>query len=189
MAFTEDVRLWLSPFPISVGLLALASFAFLAAVYLILETNDPGLREEIRRDSLRSAVALVFFSGLTLALAAVDAKTFFRALTDRSWSMPLITAEGAAAAGAIASLALRRYPLARACAAAQVTLLLIGWGLAQYPYLVRPDVTVFSAAASPGSLRLLLWALAAGAALLFPAIFLLLRVFKWEAISGTSRRP
>ena len=29
----------------------------------------------------------------------------------------------------------------------------------------------------------------AGAVLLFPAIFLLLRVFKWEAIAGTPRRP
>jgi hypothetical protein len=41
---------------------------------------------------------------------------------------------------------------------------------------------------SPGSLRLLLGALAAGAVLLFPAVFLLFRVFKWEAISGTRRR-
>ena len=189
LAFTGDAWLWLSPYPISVGFLALASFAFLAAVYLILETNDPGLREVLRRDSFRSAATLVFLSGLTLALAAVDARAFYRALTGRPWSIPLVAAEVAAASAAIASLALRRYPLARACAAAQVSLLLIGWGMAQYPYLVRPDITVFSAAASPETLRLLLGALAAGAVLLFPAIFLLLRVTKWEAISGTSRTP
>jgi cytochrome d ubiquinol oxidase subunit II len=189
LAFTGDLRLWLSPFPISVGLLVPTAFAFLAAVYLILETEDPGLREEFRRDSIRTAAALVVVSGLTLALAAVDAPDFFRALTGRLWSIPLVAADAAAAAGAIAFLASRRYPLARACAAAQVSLLLIGWGMAQYPYLVRPDITVFSAAASPRTLRFLLAALAAGAAFLFPAIFLLLRVFKWEAISGTPRRP
>lgn len=189
LTFTGDATSWLSPFPISVGFLALASFAFLAAVYLILETNDPGLREELRRDAFRSAAALFFLSGLTLVLAAVDAKEFFRALTGRPWSVPLVAAEAAAAAGTIAFLALRRYPLARAFAAAQVSLLLIGWGMAQYPYLVRPDITVFSAAASPRTLRFLLGALAAGAVLLFPAIFLLLRIFKWEAISGSPRRP
>ena len=189
LAFTGDVTSWLSPFPITVGFLALASFAFLAAVYLILETKDPGLREEFRRDSFRSAGALILLSGLTLALAATDAPEFFRALTGRPWSISLVVADAAAAAGAIVALVLRRYPLARACAAAQVSLLLIGWGMAQYPYLVRPDITVFSVAASPGTLRFLLGALAAGAALLFPAIFLLLRVFKWEAISGTPRRP
>jgi len=189
LAFTGDVTSWLSPFPITVGFLALASFAFLAAVYLILETKDPGLREEFRRDSFRSAGALVLLSGLTLALAAADAREFFQALTGRPWSISLVVADAAAAAGAIVALVLRRYPLARACAAAQVSLLLIGWGMAQYPFLVRPDITVFSAAASPGTLRFLLGALAAGAALLFPAIFLLLRVFKWEAISGSPRRP
>jgi cytochrome d ubiquinol oxidase subunit II len=189
LAFTGDVRVWLSPFPISVGFLALASFAFLAAVYLILETKDPGLREEFRRDSLRTAGAIVFLSGLTLALAAADAPEFFRALTGRLWSIPLVAANVAATVGAIVLLALRRYPLARACAAAQVSLLLIGWGMAQYPYLVRPDVTIFSAAASPRTLRFLLGAIAAGAALLFPAIFFLFRVFKWEAISGSPPGP
>jgi len=189
LAFTGDMTSWLSPFPISVGFLALSSFAFLAAVYLTLETKDPGLREEFRRDSFRSAGTLVFLSGLTLVLAALDAPEFFRAFMGRPWSIPLIAANAAAAAGAIAFLALRRYPLARACAAAQVSLLLIGWGMAQYPYLVRPDVTVFSAAASPRTLRFLLGALAAGAVLLFPAIFFLFRVFKWEAISGSPRRP
>ncbi|MFA6148174.1 MAG: cytochrome d ubiquinol oxidase subunit II [bacterium] len=189
LAFTGGAKLWFSLFPISVGFLVPASFAFLAAVYLLLETDDPGLREEFRRDAFRSAAALAIFSGLTLVAAAVDAPEFFRALTGRPWSIPLAAAAAAAAAGAIAFLALRRYPLARACAAAQVSLLLIGWGMAQYPYLIRPDVTVFSAAASPGTLRFLLGALAAGAAVLFPAIFLLLRVFKWEAISGTPRRP
>ena len=189
LAFTGDMTSWLSPFPITVGFLALASFAFLAAVYLILETKDPGLREEFRRDSFRSAGALILLSGLTLALADADAPEFFRALTGRPWSISLVAADAAAAAGAIVALVLRRYPLARACAAAQVSLLLIGWGMAQYPFLVRPDITVFSAAASPGTLRFLLGALAAGAALLFPAIFLLLRVFKWEAISGSPRRP
>jgi len=189
LAFTGDVRVWLSPFPISVGFLALASFAFLAAVYLILETKDPGLREDFRRDSFRSAGALVFLSGLTLVLAAVGAPEFFRAFKGRPWSMPLVAANVAAAVGAIVSLALRRYPLARACAAAQVSLLLIGWAMAQYPYLVRPDVTIYSAAASPRTLRFLLGALAAGAVLLFPAIIFLFRVFKWEAISGSPRRP
>ena len=188
LAFTGDVTVWLSPFPISVGFLALASFAFLAAVYLTLETGDPALRDHFRRDSFRSAAAVVFFSGLTLALAADGARDFFHALTGAIWSIPLVAAEAAAAAGAIVFLALRRYPLARACAAAQVSLLLIGWGMAQYPYLVRPDITVFSAAASQRTLRFLLGALAAGAVLLFPAIFFLLRVFKWEAISGSPPR-
>src|SRR5660397_71538 len=70
------------------------------------------------------------------------------------------------------------------CAAAQVTLLLAGWGMAQHPYLVRPDLPISSSAASPEMLRLLLIILAAGGVLLFPAIYLLFRVFKKKALFG-----
>src|SRR2546423_15544226 len=35
----------------------------------------------------------------------------------------------------------RRFGLARIAAIGQVTLILLGWGLAQYPNLITPDVT------------------------------------------------
>ena len=74
----------------------------------------------------------------------------------------------------------RRYGAARICAAAQVTLILLGWALAQFPYIVEPDLTLTSAAAPQITLELLLGALAAGAVLLFPSDYYLLRVFKAE---------
>jgi cytochrome bd-type quinol oxidase subunit 2 len=33
-------------------------------------------------------------------------------------------------------------------AAAQVALIVFGWGAAQYPYLVRPELTIYNSAAS-----------------------------------------
>ena len=74
----------------------------------------------------------------------------------------------------------RRYKAARFCAAAQVTLILLGWALAQFPHLVEPDLTITSAAAPQITLQLLLGALAAGAILLFPSYYYLIRVFKAE---------
>ena len=62
--------------------------------------------------------------------------------------------------------------------AAQTVLILIGWAVAQYPYLVVPDLTVPSAAASPRTQRLLLIALGAGLPVLVPSLVLLFRVFK-----------
>jgi cytochrome d ubiquinol oxidase subunit II len=61
---------------------------------------------------------------------------------------------------------------------AQVALILWGCGLALYPYLVPPDLTVFNAAASRRTLSLLLMALAAGAVILLPSLAYLFRVFK-----------
>jgi cytochrome bd ubiquinol oxidase subunit II len=70
--------------------------------------------------------------------------------------------------------------LARAAAVIQSALIVLGWGAAQRPYLVVPDLTLASAAAPRETLVPLLWALAAGAAFLFPALYLLFRVFKGE---------
>src|SRR6476619_2154279 len=61
----------------------------------------------------------------------------------------------------------------RVCAAAQVTLILLGWAFAQFPHLVEPDLTINSAAAPQITLQLLLGALAAGAILLFPSYYYL----------------
>jgi cytochrome bd-type quinol oxidase subunit 2 len=49
---------------------------------------------------------------------------------------------------------------------------------AQFPYLIEQDITIYNAAAPPGTLRLLLAASAAGALLLFPSFYCLFRVFK-----------
>ncbi|HKW90678.1 MAG TPA: cytochrome d ubiquinol oxidase subunit II, partial [Methylomirabilota bacterium] len=85
-----------------------------------------------------------------------------------------------AAVTAIWTLWRRRYRLTRVAAAAQVSLILWGWALAQYPYLVPPDLTIRAAAAPRITLVLALWALAAGALVLFPSLIYLFRVFKRE---------
>ncbi|MFI5337285.1 MAG: cytochrome d ubiquinol oxidase subunit II, partial [Opitutales bacterium] len=72
----------------------------------------------------------------------------------------------------------RRFAVARAAAVGQVTLILAGWGLAQYPYLITPDLTVANTAAPEVTLRLLVLALAAGALILLPSLVFLFRLFK-----------
>ena len=58
--------------------------------------------------------------------------------------------------------------------------------MAQYPYLIYPDLTVSQVAAHEGALRFLLYAVPAGMALLLPSLWLLFRVFKGEpaAVDG-----
>ena len=55
-----------------------------------------------------------------------------------------------------------------------------GWAVAQFPYIVEPDITIQSAAAPRETLRLLVVALGAGALVLFPSFFYLFRVFKGQ---------
>jgi cytochrome bd ubiquinol oxidase subunit II len=180
---------WLAPFPLAVGLLTLAIFSFLAAVYLILETDERPLREDFRSLALWSSWAVAALLIVALLLARRGAPEFYRAFLGSRWSVGVVCLVASAALVAHVSLLVRAYGLARACAAAQAALILIGWGAAQYPFLVRPDLSIPATAAPPATLRLILVALAAGALFLFPAVFLLFRVFKREALFGRSRTP
>ena len=61
---------------------------------------------------------------------------------------------------------------------AQVTFVPLGWGLAQFPHLVTPDVTIQNAAAPESTLKLLLIALGAGAVVLLPSLFYLFQILR-----------
>lgn len=61
-------------------------------------------------------------------------------------------------------------------AAGQVALILLRWGLAQYPYLI----TFAGAAAPTSTLRLLTGELGVGALVLFPSFGYLFYVFKGQ---------
>ena len=63
-------------------------------------------------------------------------------------------------------------------AAGPVSLVLWGWALGPYPYLVPPDLAIRATAAPRITLVLVLWALAAGALVPFPSLVYRFRVFK-----------
>jgi cytochrome d ubiquinol oxidase subunit II len=169
---------WLTPFCGAVGILALTLFAFLAAVYLTVEARDRALQEDFRLRALAAAAAVFVAAAGTLLLALGGAPLVGAGLSASAWALPLHVATGVAAVLAIGALWRRAYRAARVAAAAQVSLILWGWGLAQYPYVVPPTLTIADAAAPRITLTLVLWALAAGALVLFPSLAYLFRVFK-----------
>ncbi len=185
---TDFITPWLAPFPISVGLFALALFAYLAAVYLTLEAEDPELREDFRRRALISAAAAGAMALVVFLLSETGAPLIRRGFGAGRWWPPVLIAAGALAAGAIFALLARRFRIARACAAGQTALILWGWALAQYPYLVVPDITISQAAAPPETLRLLVGGIAIGSLMLFPSFYYLFRIFKGGSAFAPLRR-
>jgi len=169
---------WTSPFALGVGAYAQGLFAFLAAVYLTVDAeNDAAVQNDFRRRALVSGLALAPVAALVFALARHGAPEIFHGLTDW-WAPLLLLATSVCAVGALVALWRRRFRIARAAAVGQVSLILIGWALAQYPYLIVPDVTIADAATEFATLRFLLWALALGALVLFPSFGYLFYVFR-----------
>jgi cytochrome d ubiquinol oxidase subunit II len=172
------LRSWLAPFPLSVGFFALALFAFLAAVYLTVEAPERELQEDFRWRALLSGVIVGVFALTVFILAKQGAPTVRAGISRTWWALGLHILTAIFAISAFVALWTRRYRLARFCAAAQVTMILLGWAFAQFPNLVEPDITISSAAAPRLTLELLLAALMLGAIVLFPSYYYLFRIFK-----------
>jgi cytochrome d ubiquinol oxidase subunit II len=175
---TDFVSAWAAPFPLAVGLLAVALFAFLAAVYLTLETRDPRLQEDFRWRALMTAPIVFLTAWGAFVLARQHAPLVAAGLTQRSWSLAFHVMVGGSAVVAVAALWRRWYSVARVAAALHVALIVAGWGFAQFPYLLPPNLTVESAAAPQTVLRPVLWVLGLGSLVLLPSFFFLFRVFK-----------
>jgi cytochrome d ubiquinol oxidase subunit II len=174
----QFVNPWLTPFAFGVGGLALTLFAFLAAVFLTLEAEDPELREDFRRRALAAGVAVFLAAALVLALSYRTAPLMTRGLLGSGWAGPLHLITGLSAIAVLAALWFRRYRLARVGAGLQVSLIFWGWPLSQYPYLLPPDLAISNTAAPPATLRLVLAILLLGSAVLLPSLVYLFRVFK-----------
>jgi len=180
---------WLNPFALSVGMFALIAFAFLAAVYLTLEARDREVREDFRRRALASGVGLFLAAVVVLLLSLNRAPRVREGLIFAAWAVPLHLLTAAAAITALVALWARRWRVARVAAAAQVSLILWGWALSQYPYILPPDLSITNAAAPAATLRLVLAALVAGAVLLLPSLYYLFRIFKMGNPSSVNRHP
>lgn len=176
------IRPWLSPFAFAVGFFAISLFAFLAAVYLTLETNDRELQDDFRRRALVSGVAVGAFALIVFVLSGNYASEIRAGITASPWAIPLHIATAICALGAFITLWRRSYRLARLFAAGQVSLILWGWALAQYPYIVGPTVTIYSGGAPRETQQLLVIALCGGALILFPSFYYLFRVFKGRTL-------
>jgi len=170
---------WVAPFPIAIGLYALALCAFLAATYLTVEVEgDRELQRDFRARALGAGVAVGACALLAFGLSGSGAPLIREGLTRRWWTWLLHAGTAAVALGALAALWRGWFRLARVLAGAQTAAILAGWAASQYPYLLVPDFTIWNAAAPAETRRWLLVFLAAGVPVLVPSLVVLYRVFK-----------
>ncbi|WP_447962976.1 cytochrome d ubiquinol oxidase subunit II [Nitrospira sp. Ecomares 2.1] len=169
---------WIQPFPLAVGIWTITLFAFLASTYLIHETPLPALRGLYRRKALWSLAASAIMAILTLLLTKNYASEISQGLlqSPTGWVFLILALLGMLAS--IIGLWTKRFHLARISAVGYVTAIIWGWGFGQYPYLIKPDLTIFNTTAPASTLELLLFALVAGMIVVLPSLLYLFRVFK-----------
>ncbi len=174
----EGTPPWIAPISLAMGALALSICAYLAAVYLTIETTGE-LQADFRKRALLAGTVVVALSVLTVPLLYLEARHLWDGLISIQ-AAPVIAVGVAAALASGWALLYSRFRLARLATIVQVTFLLTGWALAQRPYLIYPDITLSEAAAPPATLKFILYSLPFGMAILLPSLWFLFKVFKGD---------
>jgi cytochrome d ubiquinol oxidase subunit II len=168
---------WLNPTSLVIGALAVATAAYLAAVFLAADAarqDDDIMRTAFRTRALSAGVVAGAIALGGLAVVREDASSLFEGLTEGGGLVALL----ASAVAGIATLALvarSKFGPARYTAAVAVAAIVAGWGMAQSPTFL-PGMTVQEAAAEHPTLVALLVGLGVGALILIPSLFVLFKL-------------
>ena len=165
---------WLNPTSILIGVLAVVTAAYLAAVFLCADAarlGDPELERKFRTRALAAGLVSGAIALAGLPVLRFDAEPLYYRLLEGRGLIGLI----ASIVAGCATLALvwwKRYEASRYTAALAVAAIIAGWALAQSPVFLE-GLTVREAAAGRETLVAVVVAVLAGAVILFPSLALL----------------
>jgi cytochrome d ubiquinol oxidase subunit II len=178
-------RSWTGPTSWVGGALAVLTVAFLAATFLAADAERGG-----RHELADEIGARAFWSGLVAGAAALAAAVAIEldaeTLADGLHGRGLVLVIGSAVAG-LATLVLlrrRRWAIARVTAVAAVAAIVVGWGVAQYDWILVDELTIDAAAGARSTLIGLLIVFGLAAVTAVPALawlFVLVNRDDWQA--------
>ena len=169
---------WTGLFAITVGLLAVALCAHLAATFMthrLKRTGQPGLAQRLRRRGLHTGASVLSLSVLALVVAAWKAPALWHRLSTAA--LPLLVIGILATVASIYALGRRSDAFARGAATLMMAAVVWGWLIAQSPRLIGSRLTITNAAATHPALTALAIAGAAVLVAVLPAFYLLYVLF------------
>ncbi|MHB8234252.1 MAG: cytochrome d ubiquinol oxidase subunit II [Solirubrobacteraceae bacterium] len=165
---------WLNGPSIVIGVLAVATSAYLAGVFLAADSahdRERALEQSFRARALCSGTVTGAIAVGAIFVLKHDNHDLFQSLVSgRALAGVLVSA--VAGLATLLLVYLRRYEPARYSAALAVAAIVAGWALSRWP-LVLPNLSVDQAAAGHDTLVAVVVVVLAGAAILLPALALL----------------
>lgn len=170
---------WLSPLTLFNGFFTVGVCAYLAAVYLAREASQEGdaeLADRWRQRALATGVWMGVLALAGLVFLATEAPLLWQGFQERAW--PLVVVSLVTGFFSLGALWRRHYTASVAGVIATVATVLGGWGIAQYPALVLPTITIEEAKAPNAVLWAMIGCIAVGALVLLPSLGWLFIIFK-----------
>jgi cytochrome d ubiquinol oxidase subunit II len=165
---------WINPTSILGGVLAVTVCAYLAAVYLVWDARrlaDDDMVEYFRRRALGSAIVAGVVVTAGVFVLRDDATYVFHGLLSRA--LPLVILSALCGLGSLTLLLRRESSRARVLAMGAVASVILGWGVAQWPYILPTSLKVSAAAAPEGTLAAVLVVFVVAAIVIVPSLALL----------------
>jgi cytochrome d ubiquinol oxidase subunit II len=167
----NPVTSWINPVSVLIGVLFVATGAYLSAVFLISDARRAGDADIERYFADRAVIAAVAAGVVAVVgifVLRADASYVYDGLT--SDGLPLVILSGAC--GAAALLLLRRGARRgiRPLAVGAVVAIIWGWGVAQHPYLLPTELTISAGAGTGPTLTMVIIVFAAAVVLVLPSI-------------------
>jgi cytochrome bd ubiquinol oxidase subunit II len=176
---------WTGPASMLGGVLAVGTCAFLAGVFLVADAernHHRALAETLRRRALGLGVVVGIIAMVGIAVLAADAPTLTKGLLGRGAPLVVLSAVGGVAS--LRGLWVRQYRVARIAAVVAVASVLVGWGTAQYPWLLVDQMGLAAGAGAPTTMRALLGVGIAAVAIVVPSLAWLFRLVNVPEGSG-----
>ena len=162
---------WVNPTSILGGVLAVAVCAYLASVYLVADAQrlgQPDMVEYFRRRAIGAAVVAGLIAFVGIFVLHADAPYIFHGLTSRA--LPLVILSAVCGITSLALLLRGARGPARPFAIAAVATVVVGWGVAQWPYVLPTTLKIKDAAAPNATLWSILFVFVLAALLILPSL-------------------
>jgi cytochrome d ubiquinol oxidase subunit II len=174
----DPVTSWLNPTSVLIGVIAVLSGAYLAAVFLAGDSQragQPVLVRAFRTRALATGVVTGVVALGGLLVVRDDARELYDGLTSGD-GLVMVVLSGLAGVVTLGLVWRERYGLARVTSAFAVICVTVGWALAQDPYFLPPDLTFDEAAAGDATLAAVVIAVGLGMLILAPSLWFLYRL-------------
>jgi cytochrome bd ubiquinol oxidase subunit II len=174
----DAIGSWVNPTSAVIGVLAVVTGAFLAAVFLAGDARraeQPDLERGFRTRALAMGVLAGAVALGGLFVLRNDARSLYDGLSSGR-GLVMVVVSAIAGAATLALIGLWRFGLARLTAAVAVAAITVGWVFAQDPYLLPGSLTFRDGAASDATLQALVIGVGIGSVLLLPSLWFLYRL-------------
>jgi cytochrome d ubiquinol oxidase subunit II len=181
---------WINPTSVLGGVLAIIVCSYLAAVYLVWDARRLG-RDDMVEYFRRRAVGSAVVAGIVLFLGFFVlhdyARYVFDGLTSRA--LPLVVVSAICGLGSLSLLMRANNRGARVLAMGAVATVVVGWGVAQWPYILPTSMKVSEAAAPDPTLWAIVVVFVAAAVVILPSLGLLFYLDQQDLLNVAEPEP